>query len=264
MAKATIKKGSKDVRSKIPRAAKKPTKKPIKNERSLRCRNSLKLKTVFDNFETFFEDLSTKMEDFIKKSTHLEGNLNLPVSISSILKNHIRWRPKTDENDNSDGLGSSKQVNNVINFSYHTLEISLVDRTENTNTEKVGRGTMIKDFIYTGKSNIDPEGVGIFAAKTFKPDDKIGVYIGKVSDVAVKGRHIVKRHGKWIDANKDKLFLGTHLANDYTWGMKEKEKTKYNAKGGSHKINNAELRGVVLHATKIIQIHEEIAFDYQM
>ena len=102
------------------------------------------------------------------------------------------------------------------------------------------------------------------ASLHIKPKDKIGVYIGKVSDIPVKGRYILKRHGKWIDANKDKLFLGTHLANDYTWGMKEKEKTKYNAKGGSHKVNNAELRGVVLHATKIIQIHEEIAFDYQM
>ena len=60
MAKATIKKGSKDVRSKIPRAAKKPTKKPIKNERSLRCRNSLKLKTVFDNFETFLKTLARR------------------------------------------------------------------------------------------------------------------------------------------------------------------------------------------------------------
>ena len=189
-----------------PRAAKKQTKKQYKNERSLRCRNSLKLKKAFDNFGTFFEDLSTKMEDFIEKSTHSQGNLNLPVSISSILKNHIRWRPKTDENDNSDGLGSSKEDKNVINFSYHTLEISLVDRTENTNTNKVGRGTMIKDFVYTGKSNIDPEGVGIFAAKTFQPDDIIGVYIGKVSDVAVKGKYILKRHGKWIDTDKQNCF----------------------------------------------------------
>ena len=46
--------------------------------------------------------------------------------------------------------------------------------------------------------------------------------------------------------------------------MKEEQKKTYNEKGGINKINNSELRGVVLHAPKIIQIHEEIAFDYQI
>ena len=31
-----------------------------------------------------------------------------------------------------------------------------------------------------------------------------------------------------------------------------------------NKINNSTLRSVVLHATKIIQIHKEIDFDYQL
>ena len=248
----------------LPRAAKKPLKAPIKHERSLKSRNSLKLVKEFDNFDDLFEEISTMMEVFIKKPKHAAGNLNLPDPILSLLKKHISWRPKTDEKDNTDGLGCSKMNEVVTNFTYRTLAISLVDRTVIKDTFKAGRGTMIKDFVYTGKSTIDPDGVGIFAAKTFKPDDTIGVYLGNVSDVDIAGRYIMKRYGKWINGDKNKLFLGTHFANDYTWGMSEQQKIEHNKKGGTKKINNAKCSGVMLHATKIIQIHEEIAFDYRL
>ena len=179
------------------------------------------------------------MEDFIKKPKHAAGNLNLPDPICLLLKKNISWRPKTDEKDNTDGLGCSKMNKVVTNFTYRTLEISLVDRTEIEDTYKAGRGTMIKDFVYTGKSTIDPDGVGIFAAKTFKPGETIGVYLGSVSDVDVIGRYIMKRHGKWINGDKNKLFLGTHLANDYTWGMTKEQKIAHNKKRGTKKINNS-------------------------
>lgn len=255
---------SKAVKKSLHRAAKKPSKEPIKYERSLKRRNSLKLVKEFDTFDLLFEEISTEMEDFIKKPKHAAGKVNLPDSICSLLKKHFSWRPKTDEKDNTDGLGCSKMKKVVTNFTYRTLEISLVDRSKIEDTHKVGRGTMIKDFVYTGKSTIDPDGVGIFAAKTFKPGETIGVYLGSVSDVDVSGDYIMKRYGKWINGDKDKLFLGTHLANDYTWGMTDEQKTAHNKKGGTKRVNNSKCSGVMLHATKIIQIHEEIAFDYQL
>ena len=101
-------------------------------------------------------------------------------------------------------------------------------------------------------------------AKTFQPEDKIRVYLGNISDGPVSGSYILKRYEKWIDGDKDKLFLGTHLTNDYTFGMEEEQKKAYNEKGGINKINNSKLRGVVPHATTIIQIHKEITFDYQL
>ena len=223
------------------RAVKKPSKAPIKYERSLKRRNSLKLVKEFDTFDLLFEEISTEMDDFIKKPKHAAGKVNLPDSICSLLKKHISWRPKTDEKDNTDGLGCSKMKKVVTNFTYRTLEISLVDRTEIEDTHKVGRGTMIKDFVYTGKSTIDPDGVGIFAAKTFKPGETIGVYLGSVSDVHVSGDYIMKRYGKWINGDKDKLFLGIHLANDYTWGMSELQKIEHNKKRGTKGKREREL-----------------------
>jgi hypothetical protein len=61
---------------------------------------------------------------------------------------------------------------------------------------KVGRGTMIKDYIYTGKSTIDHDGIGIVATKTFKPGETIGVYLGEVYDVCVSGDYMTKRSNK--------------------------------------------------------------------
>ena len=135
----------------------------------------------------------------------------------------------------------------VTNFTYCTLEISLVDCTEIEDTYKVGRGTMIKDFVYTGKSTIDPDGIGIFAVKTFKPGETTSVYLRSVSDVHIIGDYIMKRHGKWINRDTNKLFLGTHLANDYTWGMMKEQKIAHK-KRRHKKINNSECEGVMLKA----------------
>ena len=94
---------------------------------------------------------------------------------------------------------------------------------------------MIKDYVYTGKSTINHDGIGIFAAKTFKPGETIGVYLGEVYDVYISGAYVAKRSNKWIDANRNKLFLGTHLANDYTFGMSEEQKLAHNSVGSVNK-----------------------------
>ena len=61
---------------------------------------------------------------------------------------------------------------------------------------KFGRDTMIKDYIYTGKSTINHNEIDTFAAKTFKPEEKIGVYLGEVYDVYVSGDYVAKRSNK--------------------------------------------------------------------
>lgn len=92
--------------------------------------------------------------------------------------------------------------------SYFILEMSLASCEEIEDTYKVGCGTMIKDYTYTGKSTIDCNGIGIFMAKMFKPGETIGVYLGEVSDGFVSSDYVTKRNNKWIDIDRNKPFSG--------------------------------------------------------
>ena len=128
---------------------------------------------------------------------------------------------------------------------------------------------IIKESIIAGEKNL-----GVFAARTFKKNDIVGVYCGKKGrrsnlKKGKKTNHIYKldHYGKildiWDEGKGIPFYFGAHFCNDPYFGKTKEEVIKLKKASNTIK-HNCKFEGLYIRTTGRVLIGQEMKLEYNM
>ena len=205
---------------------------------------------VFKNHEA----LVTWVSDTI----HREMGGNSP-SWDEALDKHLLW------SNNNPQLKGAEGLQNRGAYEEYTLSLSICQRSVLQN--RIGyvvTSATVKPWLVVKKSSLPGAGLGVFAAKTFNPNEIICVYFApeKSKQCTEDGKYTID-WGDWYYnvpkmTNKElPYYMGAHFINDATFNCGQK-----NEKRLEHQ-NNSYLEGLHVKAKGRIDPGREIKFSYK-
>ncbi len=122
------------------------------------------------------------------------------------------------------------------------------------------------DYVSTQESNISDAGIGLFAEKSFKKDEIIGVYFGEyVEDTkngSESGYQFLHMDVPLLDDGGQERYFGCHFINDPEWKEKSTMKNRASKRNKKMKRNAYLGNDYKLIASKEIKKGEEIFISY--
>ena len=148
-------------------------------------------------------------------------------------------------------------------------------KAENTTIQpKLLNARMIKtvfkldgiDYVSTQESNINDAGIGLFAEKTFRKEEIIGVYFGDyVADIengSKSGYQFLHMDVPILPDGAQERYFGCHFVNDPTFNGVSKKKNPNSKRNKKMKINAYLGNDYKLIASKEIKKGDEIFISY--
>ena len=204
-----------------------------------------------------FEDYGG-LVNWVTDTIHEEMNCDSP-SWNEELDQHLLWSNNNPQLKGAEGLQNGGAYDN------YTLSLSRCKRSVLQN--RIGyiiTSATVKPWLVVKKSSLPGAGLGVFAAKTFKPNDIICVYFApeKSKQCSEYGRYTID-WGDWY-YNVPKMangelpyYMGAHFINDATFNCAQKYEKKL-----EHQ-NNSYLEGSHIKAKGTIEPGREIKFSYK-
>ena len=130
----------------------------------------------------------------------------------------------------------------------------------------------LKKWVSVRKSQLDKSGFGLFAEKTFKPNETITVFAGRLSpsnkthvDTCLSFKRSDGQivHLNTNKDNKSRLYFGAHYANDPMFGIDEEKIAKMTSARNVLKFNAVIDDSMCIVATKEIRKNCEIRLKYR-
>ena len=160
------------------------------------------------------ESVCAKMDDYVRDSSLVFENYLPPVLFCCF------WRLTGPYVDYRNYVGTINPGCNTINLVEY--EISLCNfgvwDTHFDHPNVRVPGSMMTPWLKVGPSSKENGGYGLFALRTFRPNDIITVYVGPRSGKRQNSPYALEKNGVTIDPcpipGKHPLYLGAHFCND--------------------------------------------------
>lgn len=141
-----------------------------------------------------------------------------------------------------------------------TATARVLDNNQVTVQLKNANGTAV-DHLLIKRSTINGAGLGVFAQKTFKVGDFIGIYTGQYRSTIPKNvSYTAIYETGYVNAAHGHLGMGMHFINDYYYGKKKQPRRAL----ADDKTNVTMTDDLLVWATKSINIGEELFMDYNL
>ena len=186
------------------------------------------------SFSNLISVIETKLVDEMEKAKP-----NWSRGTTEIIP-HIMWKyTNSDVDASKDWKKEGKYENSLLHLSLCNKKVI---------KEKVGYpitpGTL-HPWLEVKESGIEGAGLGLFAAKRFKPGEIITVYFAPTKSKKPPRftKYAIQRNGYYFSVREGApLFLGAHFMNDATYKCKEKDRERLKRE------NNAVLEGFTVRA----------------
>ena len=211
----------------------------------------------FSSTNELMLEMELRCHDWLKKGGKMEN-------ILKILQ-YSTWKPQ------GSGISPMSHVrkHNLFEAEEMKLCITLSKSIHESNKGCVTHKTCV-DWLIVKKSTINASCfdktdnmLGLFSARTFKCKEIISIYIGDKIDI-MSNKYSYKYGNTIVTINDEKnipYYWGCHFSNDLLFGKSKQEKEQY-MKNKKNRQNNAEFVGLMLVATGMIRVGQEIFTNY--